>query len=580
MTDISLQVISKPGVKRDGTDLDSDYFRDAQWVRFQRGRPRKMGGYSAISDAVTGPIRDLLIDARAAVNTAHTFSPFGVQQLAFDNNGAGAGIVERTPAGFVRNDNYTWQSTSMYSGGGSAFTALICAATPDLLSIADPTNGPVYSGDITATAALTAVSDGAPIQVSGGCVVLNPFLFVYGNNGLIRNSNANDFSVATVWVGTNANIANVAGTKVVKGLPVRGGANNPAGLFWALDSLLRVSFVGGARLWTYDTISDDISVLSKHSMIEYSNIYYWVGVDKFYMYSGVVQELPNEMNANFFFDNVNMNHRQKVWVLKVPRFGEIWWFFPFGTSTECDAAIIYNVHLNTWYDTRIVRSAGRPAKVFKKPIMAGGQAQSTIFLSYTAGAGVFAIGNVVTGGVSGAVGTIARVIVGGMNLINVTGVFNAAEAISSGAVTGTTNAAPVTQQLDAVWQHETGTDQIVRSNQSAIEAYFETSKFQWMTGGPAAGTKQPGGKDQQTRMLRMEPDFIAAGNLELTIKGSAYAQSSDEESDIYLFDGSTEFVDVKEQRREMSVKVKSNVLGGNFETGLVMFNIEPGDERG
>jgi hypothetical protein len=109
----------------------------------------------------------------------------------------------------------------------------------------------------------------------------------------------------------------------VKGLPVRGGANNPAGLFWALDSLLRVSFVGGTRLWTYDTISDDISVLSKHSMIEYSNIYYWVGVDKFYMYSGVVQELPNEMNANFFFDNVNMNHRQKVWVLKVPRFGEM-----------------------------------------------------------------------------------------------------------------------------------------------------------------------------------------------------------------------------------------------------------------
>jgi hypothetical protein len=575
---ISLQINSKPGVKRDGTAFDSDYFRDAQWVRFQRGRPRKIGGYSAINDLVTGPIRELFVDARALVNTAHTFSPFGIQQLAFDNNGVGAGLLERTPVGFTPNNNYTWQASSMYSGGGSAFAALVCAATPDLLSIADPTNGPVYSGDITASTALTAVSDGAPIQVSGGCAVLQPFLFVYGNNGLIRNSNANDFTAATGWAGTNANTANVAGTKVVKGLPVRGGANNPAGMFWTLDSLLRVSFVGGTRLWTYDTISDAISVLSKQAIIEYSNIFYWPGVDRFYAYSGVVQELPNEMNANFFFDNINVQYRQKVWALKVPRFGEIWWFFPFGTSTECDAAIIYNVNLGIWYDTRITRSAGRAAQVFPKPIMAGGLAQSTVFLSYVAGAGLFVIGNVVTGGTSGAVGTIVRVLTGGLNLTSVTGTFANAEVISSGAVTGTTNAAPVTQELNAVWKHESGTDQIVRSSETAIDAYFETSRFQWMTGGPAA--RQPGGQDMQTRMTKFEPDFNMSGEISLTVKGRAYAQSSEKESDVYTFDGETEFVDVKEQRREMSVKLRSNVIGGDFETGLLLLTIEPGDNRG
>ena len=96
---ISLQIVSKPGVRRDGTQFDNDYYGDAQWVRFQRGRPRKIGGYMAMSDLVTGPIRELVINSTAAANFAHLFSQWGIQQLSFDDNGSGAGLAERTPAG-------------------------------------------------------------------------------------------------------------------------------------------------------------------------------------------------------------------------------------------------------------------------------------------------------------------------------------------------------------------------------------------------------------------------------------------------------------------------------------------------
>jgi hypothetical protein len=65
-------------------------------------------------------------------------------------------------------------------------------------------------------------------------VVLHPYVFVYGDNGLIKNCVAgNPFD----WNGADANETNVASTKIVKGLPVRGGSNAPSGLFWALDSL-------------------------------------------------------------------------------------------------------------------------------------------------------------------------------------------------------------------------------------------------------------------------------------------------------------------------------------------------------
>jgi hypothetical protein len=87
-----------------------------------------------------------------------------------------------------------------------------------------------------------------------------------------------------------------------------------------------------------------------------------------------VKEIPNNMNQNYFFDNLNYDQRQKVWATKVPRFGEIWWFYPRGDATECTDAIIYNVRENTWYDAGEARGAQRSAgyfsQVFAYPVAA------------------------------------------------------------------------------------------------------------------------------------------------------------------------------------------------------------------
>jgi hypothetical protein len=139
-----------------------------------------------------------------------------------------------------------------------------------------------------------------------------------------------------------------------------------------------VSFIGGTgtppQFWRYDIISSQSSILSSQSAIEYDGIYYWCGVDRFLLYNGVVKEIPNTMNQNYFFDNLNYAQRQKVWVTKVPRFGEIWWFYPRGDATECTDAIIYNVRENVWYDAGEAlgarRSAGYFSQVFAFPVAA------------------------------------------------------------------------------------------------------------------------------------------------------------------------------------------------------------------
>jgi hypothetical protein len=375
MPDQLFELNSQPGVRRDGTTLDSPFYNDGVWVRWQRQRPMKMGGYRAMSTLANGPIRSIMVDSRNGINSVHSFSQWGIQRLQFSPSGAGGNLDDRTPSNFLPDNRLTWTHAAMTSSTGGSYTALLAASSPDLLMMDSDEAGYVYTGGIANSLVMTLVNDqSGPLRVSGGITVLQPFAVVFGSNGLIRNSKENDFSPSG-WdytaTGTLANEANVAGTKFIAGAPVRGGSQAPAGLFWAIDALVRMSFVGGTTMWQYDTLSQPTSILSKKGIVEHDGKFFWPGTDRFLFYNGVVQELPNQMNSNWFFENINFNNRNKVWGTKIPRWGEIWWFYPRGDAVECDHAVIFNYLENTWYDAKKERSAGGHVQLFPYPIWGG-----------------------------------------------------------------------------------------------------------------------------------------------------------------------------------------------------------------
>ena len=446
MTQKVFALDTQPGIQRDGTTFDKQFYSDGQWVRFQRGRPRKILGYRVISDQLSGPSRGIWVNSQNAFTSIFSGYADGLQVLTIDNNGVGAGVGNFTLANFTASPLNLWQFDGFYDVAGTGLQSIVAHPGQNLAAIDNDNNTPVLIGDITGlnmsqvgvftdsvtTTALsntitlaaanpligagqTITGTGIPanttvvsvvtttvtisnnatasgtvtatfnnnVSVSGGLVSLHPYLFVYGNNGLIKNCSAGN---ANDWVSADANETNVATGKIVQGLPVRGGSNAPSGLFWSLDSLIRVSFIGGTgtppQYWRYDIISSQSSILSSQSAIEYDGIYYWCGVDRFLLYNGVVKEIPNNMNQNYFFDNLNYDQRQKVWATKVPRYGEIWWFYPRGDSTECNDAIIYNVRENTWYDAGQAmgarRSAGYFSQVFAYPVAANWETSEAV----------------------------------------------------------------------------------------------------------------------------------------------------------------------------------------------------------
>lgn len=351
-------VAMKPGVQRDGTQFSTNNYSDARWCRFYRGLPRKMGGYVQIVGNLPNIVRGINI-----VNNSPNFNIYygdqnSLKYIPVNNLGVPVGApVDRTPPLFAADPLNDWQFEEMFSTTDDG-SVLIAYAAPNLANIDNTFSRPIYYGDALSNDPLLLTG----LECSGGILALHPYLFIFGNDGEISYTAANNPTVIE-------NTARPTSSKIVFGLPTRGGNSSPAGLLWSLDSLIRVTNVGtGSTEFSFDTVTSESSMLSRHGVIEYDSQYYWAGVDRFLMYNGTVQELPNSMSLEFFFANLNYAQRQKVVATKITKWGEIWWFFPYGDSDEVNHAVIYNVREQTWYDTPIARSEAEFDQTFAYPI--------------------------------------------------------------------------------------------------------------------------------------------------------------------------------------------------------------------
>jgi hypothetical protein len=685
----------QPGIKRDGTVFETREYSDGEWCRFQRGVPKKMGGYRELFSTFNGIARGIIASPYNGVNYIFTGNSSGIDVFTTGTTyGIGSGpfsaTIEQGYSEFAINTvvgatfKVATDLTTVFTAGtkvifsqttpveyevlSSSYTAPDTTVTLTSAIAGTPTDVWLYDynfvpdlrhlwqfdiqysplgGNLQVLAHpglnLTNIDNGVPSQVllgnvlpsssgswtftgladtggqnptyqaiavDGGVCVLYPYVFVYGSNGFISNnhvSSAYDQQTITDWNGATANQVNMSASKIVKGVPVRGGTNSPSGIFWALDSLIRVSFTGASPLyWRYDIISNQISIMSSSSVVDMDGTSFWMGVDRFYQYNGQVAVLPNDKNINWLFDNINFEQRQKVWATKVPRYNEIWFFYPRGTATECTDAIIYNVKDKIWYDAGSAagaqRSCGYTTEVFPTPIWCdwnfevsygaplivitnpASQPAPTNFQFYVNGdlTPTFSPGSYIS---FSNILQDTKYKVATSDFI-FTSAVTATNPLGVTLVTLTTELSPVPaageQVYNAIggfslWQHEFGLNKVSFLAETSILSSFTTCDISWVGGTPSQDTAS--GVNRRMHLRRIEPDFVQGGNMTLTILGRKFASGETETSGPFYFDPETGKIDMRVEHREIRLKFSSDDIDGNYEMGRLLITSEYGDER-
>jgi hypothetical protein len=529
-----VQIKSVPGIKRDGTKFEGDNYVDGQWVRFQRGLPRKIGGYRSINKFLQAISRAMHEFTQNSLTYVHSGSANLVERFFIDNTFNTSIINDRTPSTLVVSPDNMWQFDAIAAPALGGLQVLAQVA-PNLECICNSIGGQLFYGDLFGTAPLQEVTNlPTGYSLSGGVAVLHPYTFIFGNDGYVA------FSVAgnpIDYTSLGSGAANIASQKIVRGVALRGGpGNSPSGLFWSADALVRASFIGGNAVFQFDTISTQSSILGANTVIEYDGIFYWCGTDRFLMFNGVVREVPNQLNLNYFFDGLNQSQRQKVFAMKVPRFGEIWWCYPRGRATEPTHAVIYNVRENTWYDCELPnsgRSAAVSPTVFPKPIMTGVVSTPTPL---------------------------------GLRITE----------DDDQRVTEDDNPRAVEQSevpQYKLWVHEVGVDEIDGTDIQPVLSYFETADMSL----PVLTQE-----NKALQVLMLEPDFVQSGDMTVQVTGRANARAPEVFSEIKtIYENpptpQDQVIYFKTQRRELRFRFESNALGGNYQMGLVLAHVQPGD---
>jgi len=142
-------------------------------------------------------------------------------------------------------------------------------------------------------------------------------------------------------------------------------------LIWTDSALYTMQYIGAPYVWSFNILMDNISVIGPNAMITVNNVTYWMGLGKFYMYTGTVQTLPCTLRQ-YIFDDINLGQSYQVFAGANEGFNEVWWFYVSNESSNnsVDKYVIYNYADQVWTYGTMARTAWIDTAIRGYPIAA------------------------------------------------------------------------------------------------------------------------------------------------------------------------------------------------------------------
>lgn len=366
-------LVYKPGIQRDGTSFQDQYCIDGQWIRFTGGQIKKMKGNKELHQPQGGIEPSYMYVYNTGNNNILIYSSYNqVHRCITDldsvsNDRAVLGSDTGQPVLYLTdNQNRTWQSSKFIGSDGKPYLALLSTFNGD--NMLSNINGTLYWKSMLQDDDFQGYVDGlipgnSNNIVSGGMLFSNPCLYLYGNNGtILRSRTENPLN----FEGGDSGVYKVSENKLIFGASIRGGTNSPSFLFWTENSVIYLTNVADPANaqqpvdFQREEVTTNSSLMSSRAVVQYDSLFFWLGTDRIFVYNGIVDSVKNDVNFEYFLENVDLDKRQKIYGYKVARYGEVRWAYPEKANRNdpnigCTRELVYNVRENSWYDTAIRR---------------------------------------------------------------------------------------------------------------------------------------------------------------------------------------------------------------------------------
>jgi hypothetical protein len=114
------------------------------------------------------------------------------------------------------------------------------------------------------------------------------------------------------------------------------------------SAIYSMQYLGPPYVWSFQIMGDNISIAGPNAIATANNITYWMGTDKFYMYSGRVQTLPSTLRE-YVYNDINLDQSFQFMAGTNEGYNEVWWQYCSANSNVIDRYVIYNHLDNVWY---------------------------------------------------------------------------------------------------------------------------------------------------------------------------------------------------------------------------------------
>jgi len=141
-------------------------------------------------------------------------------------------------------------------------------------------------------------------------------------------------------------------------------------LVWTDAAIYSMQYLGPPYVWGFQIMGDNISIAGPNVVSVANNVTYWMGTDKFYMYSGRVETLPCTLRQ-YVYDDINMEQSYQFFSSTNEGYNEIWWFYCSANSTAIDKYVVFNHLERTWYYGTMARTAWLDSPLRDVPMAAG-----------------------------------------------------------------------------------------------------------------------------------------------------------------------------------------------------------------